>query len=284
VSATLTDPQKARKALRRIRPVLENPQKAHEALSALRQKSESTVRSAVAGHARLPVLTDSRLGRTEGAAARRAIARADGTASLVNGIGLLVRLSRLLHTLTIPHTNLALFVGFLRYCDVLPKEQEHSLREVETLHKCAFIARAFGLDLGYEWHLHEYGAFSSFLAADHAELVDGKMQVDFGEIVELQAVPGYLELVEEMQDDAPRLTVDFEADRFISLVRGRDRAWLSVASSIIHERGSCPDDMLPAYVARINADCDEKMARRVMVDIESSRPPAWEAPATGDQA
>jgi len=281
VGAVTTDPQRARGALRKIRPVLENPQRAHEALSALRQKSESAARSAAAGHARLPVLADGRLGRTESAAARRAIARAGGTASLVNGMGLLVRLSRLPHTLAIPHTGLALLVGLLRCCKVPPKEQGHSLGEAERPHKCAFVAGAFGLDMGYEWHLHECGAFSSFLAAGHVELVDGKMRVGFGEAVGLQAVPGYPEFVKGAQDGAPRPAVGFEAGRFVSLVRGKDRAWLSVASAIIRERGPRPGETLPAHAARISADCGERPARRVMADIAASRPPAWEAPAAG---
>ena len=202
------------------------------------------------------------------------LARADNVVSLVDSVGLATRLSGAMRAIMVPHARLALFVGFLRHCGVLPKEQEYTLAEQETLQKCAFIARDFGLDLGYEWHLHEYGTFSSFLAADHVELVEGDMRIDFGELVALESVPGYLELAGS-QDAMPVLAAAFEADRFVPLVRGRGRAWLSVASTTVHERGSCPDAALPARVARINADCDEKTARRVMEDIASSRPPAW---------
>lgn len=281
MSTVPASPQRAREALSKIRPVLESPQSAHRELHVLRQESEPAAHTAEAARARLRVPAGAHTGKSEEAAKRLAVERADGTISLVNGIGLLMRLSRTMHTLTIPHLQLAFFAGFLRYCGVLPKEQAYTLEEQEILHKCAFIARAFGLDLGYEWHLHEYGTSSSFLAADHVELVDGKMQVDFGEIVALEAVPGYLELAEDMRDGMPLLSAPFEADRFISLVLGRDRAWLSVASAIVHEKGSCPDESLPARVACINSDCDEKTARRVMGEIESSRPPAWEAGSAG---
>lgn len=276
MSAILESPQKALEALSRARPVLESPQKALEALLGPLREPGPVVRDEAAAHARLTA-TDVRIGRGEGAAALRAIDRADRTVSLVNGIGLLTRLSRTMHTLAIPHTELALFMGLLRYCGVLPKEQEYTLVEQEVLHKCAFIARAFGLDLGYEWHLHEYGTFSSFLAADHVELIEGRMQVDIGAIVDLAAAPGFPKLAEDAQDGAPLLSADFEIGRFISLVSGRDIEWLSVASTIVYEKGSCPDELLPAYVSRINADCDERMARRVMGEIRSSRPPAWGA-------
>lgn len=279
MSTIVKDPQEARKALLAYR--LGDTQEARKALSALLREYESMARSAMAGHALPPAPVGDRLDGREEAVARLALDRASGTVSLVNSVGLLMRLLRILHTLAIPHTDLAMFVGLLRHCGVLPKEQSHSLEEQEKLHKCAFIARAFGLDLGYEWHLHEYGAFSSFLAADHVELVDGKMKVDIGEIVDLMAAPELaelVELVEEAQGSVPLPTAGFEVDRFISLVSGKDRAWLSVASAVVHEKGSCPDDSLPARVARITADCDEKTARRVMADLESSRPPAWGAP------
>jgi len=76
----------------------------------------------------------------------------------------------------------------------------------------------------------------------------------------------------------------FEAGRFASLVSGKPVRWLSLASTIVHEKGSCPDGGLLDHASRINADYDKRLGRRVMADLESSRPPAWAAPPAGGQS
>jgi len=225
-------------------------------------------------------------GHGVGEPAQSALDRAEGTASLVNGTELLTRGLRIMRTFTVPHRQLALFMGLLRHCEVLPRGQGYSLEEQETLQKCAFIARAFGLEMGYEWYLNEYGTYSPFLAADHLELVEGNMQVDFGALVGLDEVPGYREILEKVREDGIFPAERFEAGRFISLVMGKDKGmeWLSVASTIVHERGSCPDDELLGRVSRINADYNEGLGRRVMADLERSRPPAWAGLPPGGEA
>lgn len=279
MSTVQEDLQKAREALSKLDQRLKDSHKTNETMCELRKSLERAMHVSASTGARLPVLQDERLGREDEAATRSALEHVEGVVSLVNSAELLVRVSRITHAFTVPHRELALFVGLLRYCGVLPKKQEYSLDEQEILQKCAFIARAFGLDMGYEWHLNEYGTFSPFLAADHVELVDCGAQVDFGAFVGLNEVPGYRELMEGIEDGAPVPETRFEAGRFILLVSGKSVEWLSLASTMVHERGSCPDGELLERVSRINADYDKGLARKVMEDLESSRPPAWDAPA-----
>ncbi|MDD9809054.1 MAG: hypothetical protein OXU25_04360 [Thaumarchaeota archaeon] len=255
--------------------MLEDPQRAHKELSTIHANSEGAVWGSKMTHATLALPAHIRPGE-DGDALREALARADNAVSLVDSVGLATRLSGAMRTLAIPSTQLALFVGFLRHCGVLPKEQDYS-EDQERLQKCAFIAqRAFGLDLAYEWRLHTYGAFSSFLAADYAELAVKGLQADFGEIAALDEVPGYRELAGS-QDVMPFPTTRFEAGRFVSLVSGRPIEWLRLASAVVHEKGSFPDGLLLERVSGILADYDRGLGRQVMRDLEASRPPAWGA-------
>ena len=283
MSTVQEDMQKAREALSGLGPRLGDRQKARGAIAEILQSLELAMPAPEPARARPPSIQEGRPGREGAKASRLALEHVERALSLMDSTELLVRVSKITRALTVPHGELALFVGLLRHCGILPKEQEYSLEEGGTLQKCAFIARAFGLDMGYEWYLNEYGTYSPFLDADHVELVDGGLQVDFGVFVGLDEVPGYGELMERIKDDAPVQETQFDAGGFISLVSGKGLKWLSVASTIVHERGSCPDDELPARVARISADCDEKTARRVMEDIASGRPPAWGVPAGGGE-
>ena len=276
-----------RKKLPKIGLALEGSQGTHTAWRLFHMSLERMACVQVAPGTPMPAPADGGLETEKEAAVSLAFARSGRVVSFVDATALVMRLSRTLHALTIPHRDLALFMGLLRYCGVLPKEQEYSLYEQEIVQKCAFIAqRAFGLDLEYEWHLNEYGTYSSFLASDHLELVEGGFQVDFGAFVGLDEVPGYQKLMESMPESIAVPREQFAAGRFISLVSGKDKGieWLSVASAIVHEKGSCPDDELLDRVSRINADYGKKLGRRVMDDIVSSRPPAWGEPPRGGQA
>lgn len=285
MSAVLGRPEGERKtpkitlALKDLRGAHSTPYLLHlgqEQMARLPATPRSTLREFAGGS---PGMGD------DAAASRSAVDRADRVVSFVDAACLVMRLSRTLHALTVPHGQLALFVGFLRYCNVLPHAQEYSLEEQEIVQKCAFIAqRAFGLDLNYEWYLNEYGTYSPSLAADHVGLVDGRMQVDFGAFVGLDEAPGYRRLMEEIPARVIVPETRFEAGRLATLVSGKSIRWLSLASTIVHEKGSCPDGELLDLASRINADYDKRLGRRVMADLESSRPPAWEAPPAGGQA
>lgn len=146
---------------------------------------------------------------------------------------------------------LADFVGFLQRNGMLPIALRYTHEQQERLQKCAFIAQvAFGLGLGYNYHLHAYGTFSTILA------------IDFSEIARGEAPAG-----------AARVPPSFDAKGFVSLVSGRAIDWLSVASAVIHEthyphvRGSHRSRM-----ARVTAPYGRLLVWRVTAALAKSMP------------
>lgn len=185
---------------------------------------------------------------------RRAASPAPGTALAGHGrhdLGAMsgaLRLSRLVSSFSAQQVTLAIFAEFLRAHGVLPRVPEYSLAQQDAVQKCAFIAqRAFGLNLDYRYHLHEYGTFSSLLAADYYDLVKSGARSG--------------EAFGPLRPDAKR---------FLSLVSGKDAKWLRLASTMVHEMGSCPDASLLGRVAGISADYDERLARDVLESLRSA--------------
>ncbi|MEM2587927.1 MAG: hypothetical protein QXV23_06470 [Candidatus Bathyarchaeia archaeon] len=112
---------------------------------------------------------------------------------------------------------LAAFIRFLkdRLGYVFNVEEEFDKRFL--LQKYVFLAKYFGLDLGYDYSLYIYGPYSRELADDYYELAR-------------QRVLSEAELPE-----------GFDAEGFIELVRGRDARWLEVAASILAVLEEYPD-------------------------------------------
>ncbi|MDD9808374.1 MAG: hypothetical protein OXU25_00885 [Thaumarchaeota archaeon] len=169
------------------------------------------------------------------------------------------RLARAITPPSMPRVRLAPFVEFLRANGILPKAQEYSFEQQDILQKCAFIAQeGFGLNLGYSYHLHEYGTFSSSLAVDYHGLVDAGVR------------PG--EAFMQRQ---------FDEGGFVSLVAGKGTRWLSLASTMVHEMGSCEGDSLLDQVEGICADYDDGLAREALAALESTLPAWRERPVRG---
>ena len=172
------------------------------------------------------------------------------------------RLARMISSFSMPRVRLAIFAEFLRANGILPKAQEYSFEQQDILQKCAFIAQeGFGLNLGYSYHLHEYGTFSSSLAADYHGLVDAGVR------------PG--EAFMQRQ---------FDEGGFVSLVAGKGTRWLSLASTMVHEMGSCEGDSLLDQVEDICADYDDGLAREALAALESTLPAWRERPVRGAAA
>ncbi|MEM2365691.1 MAG: hypothetical protein QXL06_01980 [Nitrososphaerota archaeon] len=112
---------------------------------------------------------------------------------------------------------LAAFIRFLkdRLGYVFNVEEEFDKRFL--LQKYVFLAKYFGLNLGYGYSLYIYGPYSRELSDDYYELV--------------------------RQNPLPEadLPSGFDAEGFIELVRGRDARWLEVAASILTVSERYPD-------------------------------------------
>ncbi len=73
------------------------------------------------------------------------------------------------------------------------------------LQKYVFIAKRFGLDLGYDYSLYIRGPYSRDLAYDYYHL----------------------------PDESEELPKSFKFEEFLSLVEGKDSEWLEVAATIL---------------------------------------------------
>ena len=149
------------------------------------------------------------------------------------------------------HTSrvrLETFVGFLQEHGILPQATRFSFEQQARLQKCAFIAQiGFGLDLGYDYHMHEYGTFSSFLGADFVRIIRKKAVMS-----------------------GAYIPLSFKAKRFLETVSGRKIDWLCVATVAIHEMRSCDPSTLQSHVEGIAIHYDRRLIRQVLKDIEAA--------------
>jgi len=226
------------------------PQKAHEARYRLKACMKS-LDLRIEGDARTVVEAPPRH-RAKGTLPHALpLGASTQTLSLHSEMSEAFRLARLVSSLSTRRVRLAAFVGFLRANGVLPKFQEYAEQE-DTLQKCAFIAQeGFGLGLGYEYHLTEYGTFSSFLAADYHGLVEAR------------AHSGGLFMQPQ-----------FAKKALVSLVSGKGERWLALASTMVHELGLCEEGHMLGHAEGICAYYEKRLARRVMADLKSALPPA----------
>lgn len=202
--------------------------------------STKAFRGSNAGHATLP--DPGRAGRATG--------DAGGLPQVNLDAATMERLFSLVSTLQTSRVMLETFVGFLQDHGILPNAPRFSFDQQARLQKCAFIAqRGFGLDLGYDYHMHEHGAFSSFVGADFVRIVRGGIATD-----------GAL------------MPPSFQAKRFVDAVSGRKIDWLCVATAAIHEMRSCGADALQSRVEGIAVHYDRRLIRRVLDDLEAALP------------
>jgi len=150
-----------------------------------------------------------------------------------------------------PRVGLEAFAGFLQDRGVLPERLEYAACE-GILQKCAYIAQAgFGLNLGYRYHLHAYGTFAPFVAADFSRLAKRTPRA--------AAAP---------------MPPQFREKEFLAIVAGRGIDWLCVASIVIHERGLYGNADLRRHVERISASHNRGLVREAIREIDATIGPA----------
>ena len=103
--------------------------------------------------------------------------------------------------------------------DVIGETDEHFENRLK-LQKYVFLARSFGLDIGYQYSMYLHGPYSPKLAEDYYSLGDNR------------------ELYGSLPDTLPH---EFDHRRFMDLVNGKDSAWLEVAATILSLRKSFND-------------------------------------------
>ena len=111
------------------------------------------------------------------------------------------------------------------------------------LQKYVFIARFFGLDLGYGFGLYLRGPYSPDLSRDYYELAE--------EEVAPASLPG-----------------TFRREDFLKLVKGKEEWWLEIAATILllWEEGWRKRDEVIEAVARIKS-IESKEEREYIADV-----------------
>jgi len=154
-------------------------------------------------------------------------------------------------SLDTPRVGLEAFAGFLQDHGVLSERLAYAADE-GILQKCAYIAQCgFGLNLGYRYHLHAYGTFAPFVAADFSRLV--------------KRTPRAV---------AAPMPQQFREKEFLAIVSGKGIGWLCVATIVIHERGMCGHADLRRHVERISASHNRRMVREAVREIDAILGPA----------
>jgi uncharacterized protein YwgA len=98
-------------------------------------------------------------------------------------------------------------MNLLRF-DVLGKTQDHFDNRFK-IQKYVFLAKEFGLDMGYDFTRYIHGPYSSELANDYYDL--GKYGA--GDTVDLPS--------------------EFDLEEFNEFVRGKDTTWLESAATLL---------------------------------------------------
>jgi len=115
------------------------------------------------------------------------------------------------------------------------------------LQKYVFIAKFFGLDLGYNFNLYIHGPYSPELANDYYRIGDN------------------LEKYEEH-------SLDFEKDAFIELIRNKNEEWLEAAATILMvSEDSCKKDIVIKIVQEIKPRFSKKFLDNIIKELEKSK-------------
>jgi uncharacterized protein YwgA len=126
------------------------------------------------------------------------------------------------------------------------------------LQKYVYIAQKLGLKLGYGYSMYIRGPYSPLLAEDYYRLEDyyssaGKTPKDYAPIL----LKGIFK--------------DFNADKFLDVIKDKDTSWLEVAATImsLYERfnGEYPREKLTGIILSKTFDMKCFISKRVIVGV-----------------
>lgn len=116
------------------------------------------------------------------------------------------------------------------------------------IQKYVYLAKYFGLDLGYSHSMYLHGPYSSSLANDYYDLVP-----DY--------VPEYIDST---------LPTSFKKSEFVDFVRDRDTAWLEVASTLISLHDSFKDrECLLNRTVNMKRHVEKEKIAGILSELES---------------
>jgi uncharacterized protein YwgA len=123
--------------------------------------------------------------------------------------------------------SLAPFIHFLEKenlvrFDILGESEEHFNNRFK-IQKYVFLAKYFGLDLGFNHSIYLYGPYSSDLADAYYDLAEGKSESPHNNM------------------DSSGLPASFNTHAFLEYVGGRDADWLEASSTLLSLNSSFKD-------------------------------------------
>ncbi len=120
------------------------------------------------------------------------------------------------------------------------------------LQKYVFLAKYFGLDMGYNYSMYLYGPYSPDLAEDYYALANGYSHEGTGF----------------------KLPNDFDESRFMDLVKGRSYEWLEIAATLLALHRSVRQDSRTLFRMALNMKGHRfsgEMIHSVLRELEGKR-------------
>jgi uncharacterized protein YwgA len=143
---------------------------------------------------------------------------------------------------------LASFVSFLEASNlinfsIIQDENDKGFVNRLRIQKYVYLAKYYGLDLGYSYTMYRYGPYSPDLTAAYYSLADFNYQTQ-------------------------ELPATFNAQEFVSLVSNKDENWLEIATTLLHQYKKVSDkDALVKRVESIKCNYTADYIRGVLIDL-----------------
>ena len=143
---------------------------------------------------------------------------------------------------------LASFVSFLEDSqlidfNVIQDEDDNGFVNRLRMQKYVYLAKYYGLDLGYSYTMYRYGPYSPDLTSAYYNLAESDYTI---------------------QD----LPTTFKAPEFVNLVGDKDENWLEIATTLLHQAKKIPDrEALVKRVESIKCSYPIEYIRGVLTDL-----------------
>lgn len=138
----------------------------------------------------------------------------------------------------------------LLYLDAIPNEDEVGFENRLRFQKYVYIARSYGLDLGYNYSIYRYGPYSPDLASDYYALAES------GERFPYEQYP---------------LPETFNSAGFLNLVTGKSANWLEIAATLLDQHTRFSNNLqLIDHVEAIKCDYSHDYIGSVLGDLRTA--------------
>jgi uncharacterized protein YwgA len=132
------------------------------------------------------------------------------------------------------------------------EDNEKSFVNRLKIQKYTYLAKYYGLDLGYSHSMYKRGPYSPSLAITYYDLAKNPKSYEI-----------------EAKKSLPK---SFDATDFLSLVKGKDVAWLEIATTILDQKERFNNETeLVKHVELIKCDYKLSFIKSVLKDLKSKK-------------